>query len=221
MQRGPLRFPFAFRARWWGLALAAAGCAAGVALGNWQSGRADEKRAAGAARERIALSGEFVPRFTIYLDHKIHRGRLGYHVVQPLRPAAGGAHVLVNRGWVAAGPRRGDLPEVRTPAGTVAIEGLKLDHFPRALAPAGAKPEGRAWQNVSREEFSVWSGLALAPFVLEQHSALEDGLARDWPPPDLGIEKHLAYALQWYSLAALCVVLFVVLSFRRRADPSG
>jgi len=217
----PGPFAFAFRPRWWGCALAAAGCAAGVALGNWQSGRAEEKRAARAGVERVALSGEFMPEFTVYLDHKVHRGRPGYHVVQPLRPAAGGAHVLVNRGWIAAGSRRGDLPEVRTPAGAVAIEGVKLDRFPRAWAPAGAGPEGRVWQNVTREDFAAWSGLALAPFVLEQHSALEDGLARDWPAPDLGLEKHLAYALQWYSLAALSVVLFVVLSFRRDAPPAG
>jgi cytochrome oxidase assembly protein ShyY1 len=29
---------------------------------------------------------------------------------------------------------------------------------------------------------------------------------------------HKAYALQWYSLAALAVVLLVVLSFRRREE---
>jgi cytochrome oxidase assembly protein ShyY1 len=51
--------------------------------------------------------------------------------------------------------------------------------------------------------------------VIEQHSDLPDGLARDWPPHDLGIEKHQGYALQWYSLAALAVVLLIVLSFRR------
>jgi cytochrome oxidase assembly protein ShyY1 len=129
--------------------------------------------------------------------------------------------VLVNRGWIAAGARREELPQVRTPAGTVAIEGVKLEHFPRAWAPGGAKPGGRVWQNASVEDFAAWSGLALAPFVLEQHSALEDGLARDWPAPDLGVDKHRAYALQWYSLAALCIVLFLVLGFRRDAGAAG
>ena len=219
MRPGPWSFPFAFRPRWWRFALAAAGCGAGIALGNWQSGRADEKRAAGAAVERIAVRGEFVPKYTVYLDNKVHRGRPGYHVVQPLRLAGGAAHVLVNRGWVAAGPRREQLPGIFTPAGQVALEGVRLERFPRAYAPAGARPEGRVWQNVTREEFGAWSGLALEPFVIEQHSALEDGLARDWPPPDAGIEKHQAYALQWYSLAALCVILFVVLSLRRDAPP--
>jgi cytochrome oxidase assembly protein ShyY1 len=55
--------------------------------------------------------------------------------------------------------------------------------------------------------------------ILEQHSPAPDGLLREWPRPDLGVEKHESYALQWYSLAGLAVVLFVVLSFRRAAAP--
>ena len=42
-----------------------------------------------------------------------------------------------------------------------------------------------------------------------------ESLARDWPRPDLGVEKHESYALQWYSFAALSVALLVALSFRR------
>jgi surfeit locus 1 family protein len=55
--------------------------------------------------------------------------------------------------------------------------------------------------------------------VIEQHSDLPDGLARDWAPHDAGAEKHEGYALQWYSLAALAVVLALVLSFRKIEPP--
>lgn len=213
-----------FRARWWAVALAAAGCAAGIALGNWQSGRAEEKRAAGAALKPVALRGEWLPKFTVFLDNKIYRGRPGYHVVQPFRIALVGEgqmrHVLVNRGWVAAGPRREQLPEIRTPAGELALQGLRLERFPRAYEGAAMKPEGRVWQNVATDEFAARFGLALEPYVIEQHSALEDGLVRDWPRPDAGAEMNEAYALQWYSLAGLAVVLLVVLGFRREKSPS-
>lgn len=207
-------FSLRFRARWWAVALAAAGCAAGIALGNWQSGRAAEKRAAGAAVQRVAVRGEFQPAFTVFLDNKIYRGQPGYQVVQALR-MQNGRHILVNRGWVAAGPRRERLPQLRTPAGELALEGVRLERFARAYEPSGAKPAGPVWQNVTVAEFAAWSGLALEPWVLEQHSALDDGLARDWPAAGLGAEQHEAYALQWYSLAALCVILLVVLGFRR------
>jgi surfeit locus 1 family protein len=123
--------------------------------------------------------------------------------------------VLVDRGWIAAGATRDVLPEVRTPAGVVEISGVRLERFARALAPEEAKPAGRVWQNVTVAGFSAWSGLPLEPYVLEQHSPLDDGLVRERMRPDAGIEKHQSYALQWYSLAALSIVLFVALNVKR------
>jgi surfeit locus 1 family protein len=205
---------FRFRPPWWGVLLAVAGCAAGIALGNWQSDRAAHKRAAGASQEQVALRGEFVPQFTVLLDNKVYRGRPGYQVVQPLR-LAGGRHVLINRGWVAAGARREQLPDIRTPAGEISLTGVRLEHFARSYAPAGSPPGAKVWQNATIGQFAAWSGLALEPYVVEQHSALADGLVRDWPRPDLGIEMNESYALQWYSMAALAVVLLFALNIRR------
>jgi surfeit locus 1 family protein len=199
--------------------LAASGCAAGVALGNWQTGRAAEKRALAAAQAPVTLRGEFDPRYTVLLDNKLNRGRPGYHVVQPLRITQG-RYVLVNRGWTAAGASRAQIPEVRTPAGEISLSGVRLEHFARAYEPAAAKPEGRVWQNVAIEQFAAWSGLALERYVVEQHSALDDGLLRDWPPADTGVEMHESYALQWYSMAALSIALFVVLNLKREKPNS-
>jgi cytochrome oxidase assembly protein ShyY1 len=78
-----------------------------------------------------------------------------------------------------------------------------------------SQPGARVWQNVTVEQFAAWSGLPLESYVIEQHSALDDGLVRDWPRADLGIEMHESYALQWYSLAALCVVFLFALNIRR------
>ncbi len=205
---------YSFRPPGWALALSAAACAAGIALGNWQLERAAQKREAAAAVEQLALRGELEAKYTIFLDNKIHRGAPGYHVVQPLR-LAGGKHVLVNRGWVRAGALRDQLPEIRTPAGEIALSGVRLLHFAQAYAPDATKPQGKVWQNVTLEHFSAWSGLALEPYVIEQHSALADGLARDWPQAESGAMKNESYALQWYSLAALAVVLFFVLNLKR------
>jgi surfeit locus 1 family protein len=123
-------------------------------------------------------------------------------------------HVLVNRGWVPAGPSRGELPKVPAPAGSVRVEGLALARLPQALE-AGPAPRGRVRQNLELDAFARETGLRLQPIVIQQYSPADDGLLRDWPRPDTGVEKHESYALQWYSLAALAVVLLVVLSVRR------
>jgi surfeit locus 1 family protein len=233
-----------FRPRWWGFALALAVCAATVSLGNWQTRRAEEKRglaerferagraapaavpavpapAEGLAFKRLAAKGEFVPRYTVLLDNKVYRGRAGYFVVTPLRISGSALHVLVNRGWIPGGARREDLPEVRTPAGEVSLEGYGLEHAPRVLAAGGGRPEGRVWQGLALDEFAQWSGLALQPVFLEQHSDTADGLVRDWPAPDFGIDKHTSYAMQWYLIAALSVAIFLTLSIERDRPPAG
>lgn len=230
---------YSFRPRAWALALAAAACAAGIALGNWQAGRAEQKRALGARFEqalrspaielpstmvepedfvlkRVAARGRFVDEHTVYLDNKLRRGRPGYEVVTPLR--MDGLHVLVNRGWVAAGRTRAELPKMQPPADEVRVEGLALARLPQALA-TGVAPTGRVRQNIDVKSFEEETGLRLQPIVIEQHSPAADGLVRDWPRPDAGIEKHQSYALQWYSLAGLAVILFAVLSWRRDPAP--
>jgi surfeit locus 1 family protein len=230
-----------FHPTWWGFALALAGCAAFVALGNWQLRRAAERRAvefslAAAQRgpllelrasaidardyalRRVEARGEFVAAQTILLENKIRNRRLGYEVVTPLRLARSTMHVLVNRGWLAAGPRLDQPPQVTTPAGELRIEGIGLERLPQALAASSAPPQGKVWQNLRIDDFRAASGLALQPLIIEQHSDSGDGLARDWPQTDSRVRTNEMYAMQWYSLAVLSVILFIVLSFRRDSD---
>lgn len=201
---------YSFRPRLWALALAAAACAAGIALGNWQSRRAEEKLAAAAELEkkRVSLRGVFRPEFTVLLDNKIRNHRAGYEAVTPLR-LEDSTYVLVDRGWFERGAK-----EPAAPAGSVRIEGIALARLPHALR-LGEDSKSRVRQNLEIAEFARETGLALHPFVIEQHSDSGDGLLREWPRPDLGVNMHRSYALQWYSLAALALVLLVVLSFKK------
>ena len=206
-----------------------------VSLGNWQSRRAAEKRELGIALDRaaqaapielpagtvdlihkhVAARGTFIAERTVLLDNKLRGGRPGYEVVTPLRISSE-SQVLVNRGWVAAPASRDTLPEVRTPAGEVRIDGIALARLAHALEPQASS--GRVRQNLDIAAFGAETGLQLLPIVVEQHSDSGDGLVREWPRPDLGIETHEGYSLQWYSFAALAVVLGIVFSFRRVAQ---
>jgi len=183
---------YSFRPRLWAWALAVLGCTAFVLLGNWQTRRAEEKRAAAARLESVSLTGTFLPKYTVLLDNKLHAGKAGYQVVTPLQ-ADGGA-VLVNRGWVEA-------PKTR-------------ERLPHALE-VGASPTGPVRQNLDAAAYSKEINLILRPFFILQREGPEDGLVRDWPRPDNGVQMHESYALQWYSFAALAIILGMVFSLRR------
>ena len=67
----------------------------------------------GAWRFRpVTVSGTFDAEHQILLDNKIRGGRVGYDVITPL-VLSDRRIVLVDRGWIAAGPSRAQLPQVR------------------------------------------------------------------------------------------------------------
>lgn len=211
-----------------------------VSLGNWQSRRAEEKLALGreldaAARltalalpprpleardyefRHIGARGEYSARHTILLDNKVLRGRPGYQVLTPLRIAGGDIHVLVNRGWVAAGARRDVLPQIQTPPGTQTVEGVGVVPTSRIFELDTKTEDGSVWQNLVLARYATWSGLKLQPIVLQQTSDAADGLARVWARPDTGADTHRGYAFQWYALATTILILYVAFSFRAHA----
>jgi surfeit locus 1 family protein len=51
--------------------------------------------------------------------------------------------------------------------------------------------------------------------VVQQTSAADDGLVREWNRPDLGRNTHLAYAFQWYALSLAIFVYYLVSHVKR------
>ena len=231
-------------------AAAVAATALSVSLGNWQMRRAEQKQVLqstwdGAERAqpvelvdanlgevaqrlplRVALRGRLLPEHEIWLDNRFMNGRAGLMLIVPMSLGDGTA-VLVNRGFAARDSNdRGRLPIVARPVGEVVIEGIAVAHTARVLALGDNAPEAagqpRVWQNLDFDAFERVSSLAVPRWVVQQTGGDADGLLRNWPRPDAGVDKHRGYALQWYSLAALIVALtlfFGVRALRGRARP--
>jgi surfeit locus 1 family protein len=170
---------------------------------------------------RVQAAGEFLPQHTILLDNRVRQGVVGYEVVTPLKLEGGATAVLVNRGWVQAPPTREERPAVRVPAGVVELEGIALPPPGPAFWLSGAAETGDVWQRLSLERAQARIGLALQPFVLQQSSDTGDGLARDWPRPNTGIDTHRAYALQWFVMCGVILFLYVALNVRKQPESLG
>lgn len=171
----------------------------------------------------VTLTGDYDARRQILQDNRVHDGHAGYHVIAPLVLADGRA-VLVNRGWAAQGASRADLPRVTPPAGTVTVRGRIVipatDTFQLANDAASNPQNGPVWQHVDPAHFSARTGMAVLPVVVEATDAPhlagpDDGLVRDRAAPDFGVEKHQIYMVQWYTFAALAIVLWSIFNLRR------
>ena len=165
----------------------------------------------------VEVRGQFDPDRTVYLDNRLHQGRAGYQVVSPLKIAGGSRYVLVERGWVAAGPDRSRLPAVVTPAGEVDVAGMATPANPPVFELSRQVQAGKVWQNLTLDRYRSQFALDLQPTIIQQRNELPDGLVRDWAVPSLGIDRHRAYALQWFSMAAAILILYLVLNVRRKA----
>jgi cytochrome oxidase assembly protein ShyY1 len=215
--------------------------ALGIALGNWQERRAAQKtglQARLAARgaeaplvlgpalaplepieyRRVTVRGEFIPGWPVFLDNRPQQGRAGFYLVMPFKIAGSDTSVLVARGWLPRSAEHDRLPRYATPAGPATIEGIVTGspgHVMELGTPAPLQPNAIV-QNVDVAGFARASGLKLQPFFVEQTGPGRPGeaLVRDWPAPSAGIDKHKGYALQWYGLATMAFLFFVMTGFR-------
>ncbi|MFJ3057742.1 SURF1 family protein [Herbaspirillum sp. NPDC087042] len=218
--------------------------AAGVALGQWQTHRAQAKEAlqasmqaratqaplealpgdaSGDANEfrHIVLRGEFIAPWTVYLENRPHDGAVGFHVLTLFKPVGSPQAVVVARGWA---PRdavdRTRLPQAPLPVGLTQVEGvLRRDagHVMQLGQPDAPRPQA-ILQNLDMTALAQASGWTLSSYVIEQGAATAgraDGLLRDWPAPALGSERHRGYAVQWYALAGMAIIFFIVTGYRR------
>jgi surfeit locus 1 family protein len=215
-----------------------------ASAGNWQRGRMQGKEALRmefdiaaqsapanlsslpaatdwtALRFRPALAtGEYDAARQILIDNRIRAGRAGYDVVTPLK-LADGRVVLVVRGWIAQGASRAALPVAPPPSGAVAVSGRLAVPSTAYVELKVEAAEGPLWQNLDPARFAAATGLPVLPVVIEQTSMAADGLVREWPAPDFGVETHRMYMLQWYVFAALAVALWLVLNWRRPGVPA-
>ena len=221
--------------------------ALGITLAQWQARRAVEKSqiqtqmverlampamvlsaapvdAGRTEFRRVRAHGHFLSNWPLYLDNRPQDGRPGMYVVMPFEIAGSSVQVLVERGWIPLNrSARTVIFPYLTPAGETDIVGVVRRHAGHVMQLGTAAPltAGAIVQNLDEAAFSKAAGLTLLPVVIEQNDAPESarqGLVRDWPKPSSGIERHQGYAFQWYALAIMAFLFFVVTGFRREPD---
>ncbi len=181
---------------------------------------------------RIVVRGVYEPERQILIDNRVHQERPGYHVVTPLRIDSGSggvnaqasenSRVLVNRGWIAAGPDRRQLPVIDTPTGTVELQATAIVPGTRfftlgddgaAARWNGAQPA--VWQNLDLARYRAAVDFPLQPVVLHlDPDSAGGGFVRDWPRPNERIERHVGYAWQWFGFAAATLGIWLFFLFR-------
>lgn len=219
---------------------AVAAVALAVSLGRWQLDRAAQKEALAQSiqaqggkavlaasdilqatqrdewvHRTVRLQGRWLAERTVYLENRQMQGRVGFFVLTPLQLADSPAVVLVQRGWAPRNfENRTALPAVQTANDLVVVEG-RMAPPPSKLYEPGPSASGAIRQNLDLAQFQQETGLPLLQDLsVVQTGAASEGLLREWPEINVGVDKHYGYAAQWFALAALIVVLYAWFQLR-------
>ncbi len=175
---------------------------------------------------RVLLRGEFLHEreSLVYTNGSPLRPDVkgpGYWVFTPAR-LAGGQIVMVNRGFVPQGREAASARAEGQTGGPVDIVGaIRWPEMRGAFTPSD-DPDRNVWY--ARDHLSMAASKrlgAVAPFYVDQEEpAPAGGLPR---PGRLRValpNNHLQYALTWFSLAGVLVIVFGIWAVGRRRKDS-
>jgi len=181
-----------------------------------------------ATERRITARGRFLREEAVWLDNRprpipegiSNTAQAGFYLMMPLVLEGQKKVLWINRGWA---PRnnlnRVELPPITTPDDIVVIDGVGFPH-PGRVYELGQQTETisqpRIEQNfdlIKEAKLHPWDQL---PFIVRESSSNKsDGLVRNWPLPTNGVDRHYAYAFQWFALAISGFLFWLITGFLR------
>ena len=186
-------------------------------------------------QRRVLAKGRFLPAETIWLDNRPRpvpadgpdaAAQSGFYVMTPLKLDGSDTVIWINRGWAPRNnENRTELPLVSTPAGSILVEGVALVN-PGKVFELG-KNEGlttkpRIEQNFDLEKEGQLHEWRQLPFILRESNVDGlDGLVRSWAPITNGVDRHYAYAFQWFALALSGFLFWLVSGLMQYRQQGG
>ncbi len=168
-----------------------------------------------------SLLGKYDQKVNFLLDNRTYKGRAGFHVLTPFILNNEKA-VLINRGWITYKGERSNIPKITaseneaTILGTIKKNGksIVLKEAPKS-SPELIKKYPKVIQAISLSELSTELNYDLLPIIIQLNKSQEDGFIREWQPYYGTVDKHNAYAVQWFSMAFVLFLLFIKVNTKK------
>lgn len=167
----------------------------------------------------VRMRGQYVPGGYFLLDNQTRDGQVGYEVLSVMQLLDGDGSVLVNRGWLAGAADRQSLPLVPTVDGQVDITGHVYVAPGKPFLLAEQQFDTDWPKRVQAIEMDKFTPLIAAlgagrvfPYPVRIDSGQPGALAVNWQIMNATPEKHQAYAVQWFAMAATLFVIYLLRS---------
>jgi surfeit locus 1 family protein len=169
------------------------------------------------------IKGSFDAQHQFLLDNRTHLGKPGYHVLTPFIFESDHGHsaVLINRGWITYQDTRENIPSIEVTEKEIEIHGT-IKEVPRSIVlnetaqQQNGPNKPKLIQSVQIVELNNSLEYTLLPIMIELDKTDANGFIREWQPYYGSIDKHKAYATQWFSMAAILLFLYIKLNTKKR-----
>ena len=191
-----------------------------------------------ASERRMIARGQYIPQAAIWLDNRprpippagSNNSQSGFYLLMPLQLEGRDDILWINRGWAPRNSQnRESLPPVKTPTKVVTIEGIVFAHPGKVFALGEGQAvidtsKPRIEQNFDLRAEGKLRAWVQSPFILREiDTGNDDGLLREWAPLTTGVDRHYAYAFQWFALAVCSFLFWLITGLRQywRQDVNG
>jgi surfeit locus 1 family protein len=167
--------------------------------------------------QSIQVKGRYLASIFL-LDNQHQNHQFGYDILSPL-VLADGSIVMVDRGFVVADATRQTFPTVVIPKKPLSITGSV--YFPSkkqwVLGPSFEVKSADITivEQISAKIFSQILQKKVYPFIIRLNKTEPYGFIRNFTIIAMPAERHFAYALQWFAMAFVVLVLFIALNVTR------
>ena len=214
-----------------------------ISLGNWQLERADYKsnlQSIIESRQDIQavplnelsnkaeedwlyhpalVSGEYDVDHQIYFDNQVLNMVAGYSIFTPLKLNQH-TGILINRGWLAIGKSRNELPDINLDEIiAMNISGLLSLPPSKGVVLSSSANNYTHWpavlQYINTIEIENELGYKLLPMVLIINDSQNTPLEIMPLKINMRSEKHTAYAFQWYALSLTLLIIYIVVNTKK------
>ena len=160
---------------------------------------------------RVFVDGIFDSSRQILIDNQIHKGKVGYKIFTPFR-FDDNKIVLVDRGWIAQGKSRSDLPQLNVLEKKSRIIGTVTS--PEQGVLAGSELFTNEWPRVSQTKAVEVIASAFKEPILDIVLVLDPGSSQitefiQIKPFAITPVKHYGYAMQWFTMSIVLLGMFL------------
>jgi len=168
---------------------------------------------------KAEAKGIYRPSEQFLLDNIIQGGKPGFYVITPFEIEGTELTILVNRGWIAQGKTRQQLPTIATDTKSHTIQGTLSAPRSKPVvlgnidSPISDTPP--LWYYMDVEHFEKTVGYTVLPLVILLPPSPESPLIRQWPTFNANEGMHIGYAIQWFVFALFVLIAFLSISIKK------